>query len=109
MVPLAATEASANSQGRPNGVGPVRTMTYNLYVGADIFRIVEAGLIDPNLVPFVVAEVVGTVMATDFPAFRDLGPVHARVVGARQRDKTPSGLWPSDHAGVAAKLIIPVR
>ncbi len=67
MVPLAATEASANSQGRPNGVGPVRTMTYNLYVGADIFRIVDAGLIDPNLVPFVVAEVVGTVMATDFP------------------------------------------
>ena len=46
---------------------------------------------------------------TDFPAFSDLGPVKARVLGARERDKTPSGLWPSDHAGVAAKLIIPVR
>jgi len=46
---------------------------------------------------------------TDFPAFPALGPVKARVVGNRQKDKTPSGLWPSDHAGVAAKLIIPVR
>lgn len=46
---------------------------------------------------------------TDFPAFPDLGPVRASVLGNRQRDKTPSGLWPSDHAGVYAKLIIPVR
>lgn len=46
---------------------------------------------------------------TDFPAWPDLGPVKARVAGARERDKTPSGLWPSDHAGVAAKLLIPVR
>lgn len=28
----------------------------------------------------------------------------ARVTGNRQRDKTASGLWPSDHAGVAALL-----
>jgi hypothetical protein len=46
---------------------------------------------------------------TDFPAFPDLGPVRARVLGNRQRDKTPSGLWPSDHAGVFTRLIIPVR
>ena len=46
---------------------------------------------------------------TDFPAYPDLGPVKARVVGNREKDKTPSGLWPSDHAGVAAKLILPVR
>lgn len=46
---------------------------------------------------------------TDFPAWPDLGPVKARVAGAREQDKTPSGLWPSDHAGVAAKLLIPVR
>ena len=26
------------------------------------------------------------------------------LTGNRQSDKTPSGLWPSDHAGVAAKL-----
>lgn len=46
---------------------------------------------------------------SDFPAFPDLGPVRAAVLGNRLRDKTPSGLWPSDHAGVSAKLIIPVR
>jgi len=44
---------------------------------------------------------------TDFPAFPDVGPVRARVLGARQKDRTPSGLWPSDHAGVYGKLIIP--
>jgi len=26
------------------------------------------------------------------------------VVGEEAEDKTPSGLWPSDHAGVEAKL-----
>ena len=30
------------------------------------------------------------------------GAVRAEVVGARIPDRTPSGLWPSDHAGVAA-------
>lgn len=28
----------------------------------------------------------------------------SRIVGARPDDRTPSGLWPSDHAGVAAAL-----
>jgi hypothetical protein len=46
--------------------------------------------------------------ATDFPAFPDLGPVRAKVVGANaKKDKTPSGLWPSDHAGLAVKMIVP--
>ena len=31
--------------------------------------------------------------------------VKANVVGADLGDKTPSGLWPSDHAGVAALLV----
>jgi len=31
-------------------------------------------------------------------------PSPAWVTGNRQRDKTATGLWPSDHAGVAAKL-----
>lgn len=39
------------------------------------------------------------------PAGRHLfGPVQAEVVGDRMQDRTPSGLWPSDHAGVAAKF-----
>jgi len=46
--------------------------------------------------------------STDFPAFPDLGPVRAKVVGANaKKDKTDSGLWPSDHAGLAVKMIVP--
>jgi endonuclease/exonuclease/phosphatase family metal-dependent hydrolase len=45
---------------------------------------------------------------------RDLlqpGRVHAETVGDEARDKTPSGLWPSDHAGVVARipLALPVH
>lgn len=36
-----------------------------------------------------------------------IGPVISVVVGDELRDRTPSGLWPSDHAGVAARLQIP--
>jgi hypothetical protein len=28
----------------------------------------------------------------------------ATVVGDKLRDRTPSGLWPSDHAGVVARF-----
>ena len=38
-----------------------------------------------------------------------LGPVNAQKIalyGADQASKTPGGLWPSDHAGVAAQLAI---
>jgi hypothetical protein len=36
-----------------------------------------------------------------------LSNVRADVFGEEQKDKTvPSGLWPSDHAGVAARLIL---
>jgi hypothetical protein len=30
--------------------------------------------------------------------------VHANVIGLDEEDRTPSGLWPSDHAGVVARL-----
>ena len=33
-----------------------------------------------------------------------IGPVKAEVIGIKQRDRTVSGLWPSDHAGIAAQL-----
>lgn len=68
VVPLVTTEALANgNNGRPNGVGPVRTATYNLYLGADIFRVVEAAVTDPDSIPVVVAQVVNIMMGTDFP------------------------------------------
>jgi hypothetical protein len=33
--------------------------------------------------------------------------VDADVVGEESTDRTPSGLWPSDHAGVVATLALP--
>ena len=38
-----------------------------------------------------------------------VGPVFAVVVGDELDDLTPSGLWPSDHAGVVARMRIPAR
>jgi endonuclease/exonuclease/phosphatase family metal-dependent hydrolase len=37
------------------------------------------------------------------------GSVHATMVGALKSDRTPSGLWPSDHAGVVANVQLPPR
>jgi endonuclease/exonuclease/phosphatase family metal-dependent hydrolase len=33
-----------------------------------------------------------------------IGPVQAEVIGDELQERTPSGLWPSDHAGLVAKL-----
>lgn len=35
-----------------------------------------------------------------------IGPVYAEVIGDEQKDRTVSGLWPSDHAGIIARLHI---
>jgi len=37
----------------------------------------------------------------------DLTPTTASVVGNQPEDRTPSGLWPSDHAGVVTTFTIP--
>ncbi len=39
-----------------------------------------------------------------FPECLPFGRVKVKVVGDELEDRTPSGLWPSDHAGVVAKL-----
>lgn len=36
-----------------------------------------------------------------------IGAIFATVVGDELQDRTPSGLWPSDHAGVVARMVIP--
>lgn len=36
----------------------------------------------------------------------DLSSEDVKLVGHRLRDRTASGLWPSDHAGIVAKLVI---
>lgn len=41
--------------------------------------------------------------------FSIVGPVMVELVGEEQKNKTePSRLWPSDHAGVVARMLIPV-
>jgi endonuclease/exonuclease/phosphatase family metal-dependent hydrolase len=44
----------------------LKTMTRNLYLGADIFRVAQAAQDDPATVPFVVADVFQTVLDTNF-------------------------------------------
>lgn len=36
----------------------------------------------------------------------DINVQRASIFGATQSSKTPSGLWPSDHAGVAAQILV---
>ncbi|MFJ3306186.1 endonuclease/exonuclease/phosphatase family protein [Streptomyces sp. NPDC086549] len=44
----------------------------------------------------------------DLVLFRgDFGVKNIHLVGDRQSDRTPSGLWPSDHAGIVATLRVP--
>jgi len=38
--------------------------------------------------------------------FGDVVPQRAALFGATPGSKTPSGLWPSDHAGVAAQVVV---
>jgi hypothetical protein len=45
--------------------------------------------------------------SNDMHGHDGLGAVFADVVGDETRDRTPSGLWPSDHAGVVASMRIP--
>jgi endonuclease/exonuclease/phosphatase family metal-dependent hydrolase len=42
----------------------------------------------------------------DYVWVRGARPVRCWVVGARREDRTPSGLWPSDHAGVVAEIAL---
>jgi hypothetical protein len=40
------------------------------------------------------------------PVGRLTGGVHVDIVGEDPMDRTPSGLWPSDHAGFVARLML---
>jgi len=57
--------AHAADQGKTRHVLPIRVMTQNLYVGADIFRVFEAQT--PEEVPFAVAGIWQTIQDTNFP------------------------------------------
>ena len=46
----------------------------------------------------------------DFILFRGgLTALEAHIVGDEPEDQTPSGLWPSDHAGFSAALTVPIH
>ena len=68
-------------------------------------------------VPFLIILllVIAFLLRIDFIFYRDAftqatghfqGSVKAQLLGEGPGDKTPSGLWPSDHAGLAAALTI---
>ncbi|MFC3884044.1 endonuclease/exonuclease/phosphatase family protein [Bacillus songklensis] len=43
----------------------------------------------------------------DFILFKNgWKPIRANLLGEEQRDRTPTALWPSDHAGVVASLVL---
>ena len=44
----------------------IKTMTRNLYLGADTFKVVEAAQTDPDSIPYAVAEVYQTMLYTNF-------------------------------------------
>lgn len=66
LAALASTALGAAPASPARPVGRVAVMTQNLYVGADIFRVFDAQT--PADVPAVVSGILGTVLATDFPA-----------------------------------------
>ncbi|HOO46732.1 MAG TPA: endonuclease/exonuclease/phosphatase family protein [Deltaproteobacteria bacterium] len=61
MVMLAAPVSPAHA-----GKSEVNVMTRNLYLGADIFRVVVASQTDPSTIPYVVADVFQTMLYTNF-------------------------------------------
>ena len=63
IIPVTSASALA-AQEEPK----INAMTYNLYLGADIFKVVEAAQVDPDSVPYVVAEVYQTMLYTNFSA-----------------------------------------
>ena len=46
----------------------VKVMTRNLYLGGDIFKVVDAAQTNPSLIPWVVAEVFQTMLQSNFRA-----------------------------------------
>lgn len=44
----------------------IKTMTRNLYLGADLFKVVEAAQTDPDSIPYAVADVYQTMLYTNF-------------------------------------------
>lgn len=79
--------SQAADRGQTRNAAPIRVMTQNLYVGAEVMRILQAQT--PEDVPFIVAEIWQTIHDTDFAerAIRLAGQIdHERpdVVGLQE-------------------------
>jgi endonuclease/exonuclease/phosphatase family metal-dependent hydrolase len=98
-----------NSDAEPTGSGPDKTLTYQ--------NLINAGFVDAwsqaGLGPVFTCcqaedlrnEASSLNERIDLVLFRGQFTVTgADIVGEALADRTPSGLWPSDHAGVAATL-----
>lgn len=64
IIPFTSASAAQEQQEEPK----INAMTYNLYLGADIFKVVEAAQTNQSSVPLVVAEVYQTMLFTNFSA-----------------------------------------
>ena len=67
VTPAAVWAGDGHGLERASGglLGQVGVVTQHIYIGADIFRISDAET--PEDIPFVVAEILGTVVETSFP------------------------------------------
>jgi len=98
-----------NSSATPGGVDATPTYA-NMVAGGleDSWSVVNPG--DPGLtccqrVPDLLNPTSTLSERIDFVFERGaIRPLAAHVVGASQEDRTTTGLWPSDHAGIAASL-----
>jgi hypothetical protein len=91
------------------------TPTYANLIGAgyvDVWPLVTIG--DPGFTAGISADLLGPASALrtriDLALFKgNITPVSAYLLGNRESDRTPSGLMPSDHAGVVATVRLGVK
>lgn len=92
----------------------VRVMTRNLYLGGDIFKVVDAAQNNPPSIPFVVAEVFHTILQTNFRARAEaiadeIADANPQVIGLQEVStfyiQTP-GDSPSENSTPAEEIVI---
>jgi len=109
IVPFTSVSVSA-AQEEPK----INAMTYNVYLGADIFKVVEAAQTNPASVPYVVAEVYQTMLYTNFSARAEaiadeIAANKPQVVGLQEVEtfyKQTPGDSLSDNPTPATDLVI---
>ena len=84
--------SSAMAKKGVNHKTQVKVMTRNLYLGADIFKVVEAAQTDPDTIPFAVADVFQTMQLTNFP-----GVYNATVPSRGSHSRGSQGATHSDR------------